>query len=88
MHSSHSIRLYILYLGQKKDKIKNLGTNKAYQKICLVAKNLLAAIAFLIAYHGYYGIVKPDLVTKLKESPRTFLHFIPHHDQLLSLLLG
>lgn len=85
IHSCYSIRLYTLYLDKKKDEIKNLGTNKASKKSCLVSEIL--STASQIACHYGIGIVELGQVTKKGKPPRNSLH-ISHYDQLLFLLLS
>ena len=77
--------VYIASGQKEKDEIRNLGTNKAYEKSCLVSENLSAASQ--IARHYGTGTAEPGLVTKKGEPPRTSLH-ISHPDQPPSLLLG
>lgn len=80
IYSCYDIYLCALYLGKKKDKIINLGINKAYQKSCIVAGNLSVAKASLIACYNSIGIIKLGLITEKGELPRTSLYLIPYLD--------
>lgn len=74
-------------MQREKDKIKNLGTNKTYQRISLVVEDFSVAIAFLIACYGGKDTAKLGLGTKKRELPRHSLYLVPCFDQFLSLLL-
>lgn len=77
LYFGYTIHLYTMHLGKKKDEIKNLGINKAYEKSCLVAKIFSAATS--IVCYGGINTAQLGLIRKMGEPPR-ISSYISHPD--------